>query len=59
MQRKDLLIGVLRPGGYLATGSGKMRLTGRREGGEIPESDPAFYTEGVGKIAVVAGESFK
>ena len=55
MQRKDLLIGILLQGGYLTTTSGKVRLIERRKGARLPESDPTFYTAGVGKRVLVSG----
>ena len=38
MERKDLLTGILRAGGYLTTESGKIRLKEHRKG-----SDQRFY----------------
>jgi N-acetylmuramoyl-L-alanine amidase len=55
MERKDLLIGILRQGGYITTTSGKVRLTERRKGTRLLESDPALYTAGVGEMVLVAG----
>ena len=55
MERKDLLIGILRQGGYITTTSGKVRLTERRKGTRLLESDPALYTAGGREMVLVAG----
>ena len=55
MERKNLLIGILRSKGLLMTTSGKVRLIERRKGARSPESDTAFCTEKVGKMVLVTG----
>lgn len=55
MERKNLLIGILRPMGLLMTTSGKVRLNERQKGDRSPEPDTSFYTKNVGKMVLVTG----
>jgi len=61
MERKDLLIGIIQPGGFLATESGKILLTERyEEPGQGSEGIPLeIAPEDIGKMAFAKGNLSK